>query len=182
MPLSSPVPRTLRHHRTIECSGFLREDGLWDIEGHLLDVKNYDFPRHGGGFIMAGEPFHEMWIRLTIDDDFLIHTVEAVTDHGPASLCGKVAEDFRVLEGLRIGKGFTRQVRELLGGVKGCVHLVDLLTPMATAAFQTLFSTREARAAQDPNRARPPIIDQCHALASDGEFVKQYWPQFYTGP
>ncbi|MBF0560943.1 MAG: DUF2889 domain-containing protein [Alphaproteobacteria bacterium] len=182
MPLSTPAPREMRHRRTIQCSGYRRADGMWDIEGYLLDVKTYDFPSHGRGEIKAGEPFHEMWIRLTVDEEFLIHDVEAVTDNGPTSLCGAVASDFNVLKGLHIGKGFNRRVKELLGGVHGCVHLVDLLGPIATAAFQTLYSTREAKAATDPNRSRPPIIDQCHALASDGELVKLYWPQFYTGP
>ena len=31
------------HNRTVHCEGFLREDGLWDIEGHLRDTKTYSF-------------------------------------------------------------------------------------------------------------------------------------------
>ena len=182
MPLSQPAPRQMLHQRTVQCSGYRREDGLWDIEGYLKDVKSYDTPNHdSGSMIKAGDPIHEMRIRLTIDDEFLIHAVEAVIDHGPVSVCCKIAADFTVLKGLHISKGFNRKVKELLGGVKGCVHLVDLLTPVATAAFQTLFATREAKEAEKPDRDRPPIIDQCHALASDGDVVKRHWPQFYTG-
>ena len=33
MPLPAPAPRTLKHTRAIECTGYEREDGLWDIEG-----------------------------------------------------------------------------------------------------------------------------------------------------
>jgi hypothetical protein len=28
---------------------------------------------------------------------------------------------------------------------------------------------------------KPPILDTCHALASDGPVVKRFWPAFYTG-
>ena len=38
MPLSTSAPRQLMHNRAIECRGYQREDGLWDIEGHLVDT------------------------------------------------------------------------------------------------------------------------------------------------
>ena len=41
MPLSTPAPRQLMHNRAIECRGYQREDGRWDIEGHLVDTKTY---------------------------------------------------------------------------------------------------------------------------------------------
>jgi hypothetical protein len=31
MPLSDPAPRQLAHTRAIECKGYERADGLWDI-------------------------------------------------------------------------------------------------------------------------------------------------------
>lgn len=181
MPLSAAAPRELRNTRQTQFRGYRRDDGLWDIEGYLIDVRAYGFPTHDRGEVPPGEPLHEMWLRITIDDDFLIHDVEAVIDNGPAFLCGEIAADFQVLKGLRIGPGFNRQVRDLLGGVKGCVHLVDLLAPVATAAYQTLFPEREKKASSDPNRDRPGIIDQCHALAGDGPLVKKFWPKFHTG-
>ena len=39
MPLSAPtVARTPQHIRRIHFNSFVREDGLWDIEGELLDT------------------------------------------------------------------------------------------------------------------------------------------------
>ena len=32
MPLSAPLPRSMRHRRAITVEAYLREDGLWDIE------------------------------------------------------------------------------------------------------------------------------------------------------
>lgn len=33
--------RRLIHQRHVECRGYLRPDGLWDIEGRLEDVKTH---------------------------------------------------------------------------------------------------------------------------------------------
>ena len=43
MPLENPVKRECLHSRNIVCNGFLRNDGLWDIEARLIDTKSYDF-------------------------------------------------------------------------------------------------------------------------------------------
>mgnify|MGYP003347084041 CR=1 FL=1 len=83
---------------------------------------------------------HDMSIRLTLDHKFTIVDVEAVTDKSPYQICGNVAPDFKKLIGLRIGGGFHREVRARLGGVHGCTHIVELLGPVATTAFQTVSS------------------------------------------
>jgi hypothetical protein len=43
MPLSTSADREPLHTRSITCRGYRRADGLWDIEGHLRDVKDYSF-------------------------------------------------------------------------------------------------------------------------------------------
>ncbi len=183
MPLSTAAPRTALHRRTIECQGFRREDGLWDIEARLVDTKTYAFEnRDRGGMVQPGEPLHEMLVRVTIDDDFLIRSVEAVTEAGPFAPCGEISPAFSALAGLRIGKGFPAEVRRRFGGVHGCTHIVELFGPIATTAYQTLFPARESRAAEKSDRERPRVIDQCHALAADGPVVARLWPEFHTGP
>ena len=70
---------------------------------------------------------------------------------------------------------------KLLGGVNGCTHLVELLGPVATTAFQTIYPIKSRRQESRPDAKKPLMLDSCHALASDGEIVKRHWPQFYTG-
>jgi hypothetical protein len=181
MPLSPPVAREPLHRRQIECRGYRRADGLWDIEGHIVDTKSYGFPNHDRGQIYAGEPLHEMWVRLTIDDEMRVHDVEAVTDAGPYRVCPDIAPKFSVLKGLRIAPGWNMKVRELLGGVNGCTHLVELLGPVATVAYQTLVSLRQKRLDQMAQERRPSVIDSCHAYRSDGEVVQRRWPKYFTG-
>jgi len=182
MPLSPPVAREPLHRRQIECRGYRRADGLWDIEGHIVDTKTYSFPNRDRGEIRAGEALHEMWVRLTIDDDMLVKEVEAVTDNGPYRVCPDITPNFQVLKGVRIAPGWTQKTRELLGGVKGCTHLVELLGPVATVAYQTLVALRMKKLDATPKDKRPSVIDSCHAYKSDGKVVQRRWPQFYTGP
>ncbi len=42
---------------------------------------------HRGGVIKAGEAVSHMWLRFTIDLDFLIHEVHAASDQTPFSIC-----------------------------------------------------------------------------------------------
>ncbi|MFQ5971951.1 MAG: DUF2889 domain-containing protein [Alphaproteobacteria bacterium] len=182
MALPEPAQRELIHERHVHCHGYRRADGLWDIEGHLTDTKTYDFENQDRGTVEAGTPVHDMWIRLTIDDRFLVRDVIAVTDRGPFRVCADITPNFQRLKGLKIGPGWSRNVRRLLGGTEGCTHLVELLGPMATTAFQTIFPLRqrEAESKRTPGR-KPRLLNTCHVFKSDGETVRKHWPEFYTG-
>jgi hypothetical protein len=208
MPLPAPAAREHLHTRTVTCHGFLRQDGLWDIEGHIVDVKTYPFENEWRGKVEAGTPVHEMWIRLSIDDRMEIKAVAAATDHSPFQICPDILPNFQRLVGLKIGHGFTREVRARLGGPEGCTHIVEMLQQVATVAFQTTVAKRAqalrkqqkegakpaevtADPAQTPAPAvasagapkrRPIVIDTCHAWKSDGPLVERYLPEFFTAP
>jgi hypothetical protein len=189
MPLSKPVAREPIHKRTVTCTGYLREDGLWDIEGNLVDQKTYAFPNESRGEVPPGEPVHGMWIRMTVDESLTIRDMEAVTDYGPFAICPAITPNFKRMIGVQIGKGFRREIKQRVGGTEGCTHLVEMLGPLATTAFQSVFPYQEKRRRENPEiakkegpRERPRILDTCHALASDGEVVKNHWPEFYEGP
>ena len=177
MPLSAPAPRRKIHQRQIVCDGFEREDGLWDIEARMTDVKTYTLEnRDRGGQIPAGEPLHDMALRLTIDLEYRIHAVEAVIDDAPFKVCPRITGTFERLVGKQIGPGWTRLTRQLFSGTQGCTHLMELLGPIATTAFQ---ATHFARKNQPPSREKPRVINSCHALAADGEVVRDFWPEHY---
>ena len=197
MPLSPPVGRQHLHTRRVTCQGFFREDGLWDIEGRITDEKSYEHANEWRGPLKPGDFVHDMSIRLTLNDRFTIVDVDAVSDKSPYRICGDVTPDFKKLIGLRVGGGFHREVRARLGGVHGCTHIVELLGPVATTAFQTISSgkarelERAHRAKSDPApredapskpRRKPYVIDTCHAWAADGPVVKRWAPDFYSGP
>ena len=184
MPLSPAVSRSLDHVRTITCTGYRRDDGLWDIEGHLTDTKSYDFDNEHRGRVEKGEAVHDMCLRLTLDDAFLIHDVEAVTDASPYSICPDITGNFSRLKGLTIGSGWRREVRTRVGGVHGCTHLVELLGPMATTAYQTIHSARAGEWSPEPTAAagttrRPRLLNSCHAFGQSSPVVARNWPEYF---
>ena len=182
MPLASAAPRKLIHTRQIECKGYEREDGLWDIEAHLVDTKSVPHSRrHGGRDRNPGEPVHEMWLRLTIDLDMVVHDVEAVTDAGPYPTCGDITINFKRLIGLKIGLGWRKEIRARVGGIEGCTHIVELLGPLGTTAFQATGRAREARSAGKPINKKPYQIGSCHIYSEDSSAVRERWPQWAKG-
>ncbi|ALG67442.1 DUF2889 domain-containing protein [Beggiatoa leptomitoformis] len=179
-----PVTRQLLHTRRIECCGYHREDGLWDIEAYLIDTKSYSFPNKFRDSIQAGEPLHALGLRLTLDDNLLIHEATAIIDASPFAVCPEITPRFALLKGLQIATGWNRKVKNLLGDIKGCTHLVELLAPLATTAYQTIYGAtkekREQEMAEHPDK-KPALLDSCHALDCNGVVVKTFFPRFYTG-
>ena len=185
MPLPDAGPRELIHTRRIECHGYKRQDGLWDIEGSLTDGKSYPFGNEYRGEVKPGEFIHEMWLRLVVDDSLTIQGVDAATDHSPYAVCPAILPNFQQLKGLKIAKGFNARAFELFGGVQGCTHHVELIGRLATVAFQTIFPYRN-RMARAEGRAsnasrKPRLLNTCHAFAEDGEIARKLWPELSAG-
>ena len=175
--LSSPAPRKVIHTRRIQCQGFRREDGLWDIEAQLIDTKTYPFPkRELGTWLPPGEAVHEMEIRATVDDSMTIQKIEARTVNSPFGLCVEVADGLACLEGVSLGAGFMRVVQERLGHNRGCVHLVGMLAQLAATAHQTIPTL--LRLERPPSVETPWFIDTCKVMAADSPVVRQIWPQY----
>ena len=137
--------------------------------------------RDGGRERQPGDPVHNMWLRLTIDLDLKIHEVEAHTDSSPYEHCGSITVNFKKLVGLTIGPGWRKAIAERVGGVLGCTHLVELLGPLGTTAFQATGRAREARNAGKPVSKKPYQINSCHIYKDDAPAVLERWPDFYTG-
>jgi hypothetical protein len=188
MPLSPGAPRKPIHTRHIECHGYLREDGLWDIEGHITDVKTYPFHNEWRGWMEPGTPIHDMTIRLTVDNAFVVQAVETAMDGSPYPICAGVLPNFQRLVGLQIQSGWRRRVRELLGGTEGCTHMVEMLSPLATVVLQTIrpykrFLVKESLAdgEADPTVRRPQQIDTCYSWSREREVVRRYLPEHFAG-
>src|SRR5688572_30805090 len=151
MPLPRPANRKLMHNRVIDCRGYERDDGLWDIEGRLTDTKSYTwFNRGSVGDLPAGQPAHDMWIRLTIDLNMVIHDAVACTDAGPYSPCGDITAKFVKLNGVRIERGWTKKLRDIIGGANACTHQWELLGRVAAVAYQSADYARQNKFPRKP--------------------------------
>jgi Protein of unknown function (DUF2889) len=180
--------RELLHRRDFSFNAYLRSDGLYEIEGRMTDRKNYAFPNEWRGTIAPNEPLHDMRVRVVLDETFTIAEVTAETAASPFEICPAITPGLVALKGERIGKGWTKLLRQKFGGDRGCTHHVELLRTLATVAFQTIYGDQQRRrretrsvpptAGGDAGK-RPDFIGTCHALAADSEVVKRNWPEFY---
>lgn len=177
MPLPENPHRKALHTRQVTCRGYQRDDGLWEIDGHLVDTKTYSIENRWRGDMKPGDQIHGMWLRLVIDNQLVVHDCIAISDYNPFPCCDEITPLFKRLIGEKIGPGWNRRVKELVGGVQGCTHLTDLVAPVTTTAFQTMgdFSKQEGGKIEE----KPFYIDGCHALDSSGPIVQEFHPMFF---
>jgi len=178
MPLSPVTSRARLHSRRVTYEGFQRSDGLFDIEGHLTDVKDHDTTLLSG-VRAAGEAIHDMWVRVTIDRDFVIRDIEAQTDEMPyPGGCDSITPHYRALIGADLLKGFRKRLHDAMGHVRGCTHLTEMLSSLPTAAVQTFAGLRQR---EDEGTGKPFQLDRCHALETSSDTVRRYYPRWYRG-
>lgn len=181
MPLSPPISRrALKHTRAIQIEAFARDDGLWDIDAHITDIKTRD-AKLASGLRPAGTPMHDLWLRLTIDTQLNVVSAEAVSDAVPyPTYCDTIGSTYQKLVGLNLVRGFRNGVKERLSGIQGCTHLTELAQVLPTAAIQAfageVIDTRDG--AEVDQQQKPFQLDRCHALRTDGAAVAQYYPRW----
>ncbi|MBC7512956.1 MAG: DUF2889 domain-containing protein [Herminiimonas sp.] len=183
MPLSPPSPRrALKHTRTICVEGFAREDGLWDIDARITDIKTMDVPI-ASGVRPAGMPLHDLLLRLTVDTRLTIVAVDVTSDAVPyPGQCDIIGPAYQKLVGLNLMHRFRADVKARVGGIAGCTHLTEMAQILPTAAMQALAGVvfGERGGARDMNPEKPIQLDRCHALRSGGEAVARYYPRWYV--
>jgi len=165
------------HTRSITFEGFKRNDGLWDIEGRLVDVKDHDLDLRDR-MRKRGEPIHDISVRVTIDKAMNVIDVAACADATPfVGTCETIVPDYRKIIGLNLFKGFLKAIKTLFGDTRGCAHLSELLMALPTAAFQTF----AGEAKHGEQEKKPFHLDRCHALSTDSDVVRRFYPRWYRG-
>lgn len=133
---------------------------------------------------LTGEKFspgiiHHMSIRLLINcSNFVIEDVDVDLIAVPRDVCRETLQSLQPIKGLTIARGFTSKVKKLVGGIKGCTHLLELLLAMAPAAVQG-FAAHQLRKPRgfDSDQAElitKYLINTCHAWREDGPFVETH--------
>jgi len=177
--------RRLMHRRSIECTGYLRDDGLWEVEARLLDTKPFVQHDRFRGELQPGDPVHDIGLRLAVDDSLTIREAQTMMRATPYPTCIDVEPILQRLVGERIGKGWREIVRRKIGRLETCTHLSELLGPAVTTLFQTMTHGKspEGRDAMDHHGTvseRPFFIDGCYSWRADGPIVAEIFPQFAT--
>ena len=168
MPLPKAHPRKQQHNRLINSAAFLRDDGLWDIEARMTDIKSETVESEVRDYVPAGEPFHDIRVRVTIDAALKVHEASASIDASPFETCPNIADAYKKLIGTHIRPGWRSRVKELVGGVSGCTHINELLPVIATTAFQALWSQSDDATKKQGYKV---MLDSCHVWSRDGEVI-----------
>jgi hypothetical protein len=179
--VTDEIERTEVHHRQIDIRFFRRSDGLYEVEGRLLDRKSHAFRRPlQDSETPPGQPLHDITVRLVADENSLVHDASASYSAAPFALCHQAAQTLEPLIGLRIGGGWNKRVRELLGGAASCTHIVELLGPMASTLHQGFAPKRIARMREPGNEEHKSKLDSCYSYGRDREVVARLWPHLAT--
>ncbi len=178
--LPAPAPRRHLHDRKITYRGYLRDDGLWDIEGELRDSKSFPISLGYRGDMPADAAIHNMLIRITIDDNMVIHDIAAVMPYTPYRECTPATDAIKNVIGLQMGRGWKKKIEGAIGGLDGCTHVRELLSGAATAAYQTVYPYRSHNSKVKSSEVTEPPkhLNQCKAWDLKGAVVMRYFPQF----
>ncbi|MCX7264938.1 MAG: DUF2889 domain-containing protein [Burkholderiales bacterium] len=114
------------HHRQIDLRFYSRSDGLYEVEGRLIDTKTLPFKRQLSPVdTPAGAPIHNILVRLIVDETLLVHDAVAIMNATPFDTCTGAATTLAPLKGLRIGQGWNTRIREHLSGAASCTPCID---------------------------------------------------------
>lgn len=174
------VTREEIHHRQIDMRGYRRSDGLFEVTACLTDRKPVDFTPPGDArMIAAHAPIHDLGVTLVFDGDMIVRAVSTFIKSHPYAQCPGGGDSLQALVGLRIGAGWNSEVRKRLPSCDTCTHLKEILTPLATAAYQTMVGFRPSSLNEYDSNGKPVKIDSCYAYGASRDLVKRLWPEHH---
>jgi hypothetical protein len=143
--------RQLVHGRQLVCRAYRRDDGHWDVEGRLADVKTCDVALPGGARVAAGEPYRALALALTVDDAFTVRDARVevdVTTAGPARGAGAQAARAALL-GQRIDALGAIETSKRFLRAADCADLSELLGALIATARETIPPPRATLSRRD---------------------------------
>ena len=178
--------RPLNHERSITYRSFERADGLFEIEGHLRDIKGYAYFDRERGTLPPGAPVHDIFAVLALDTNMTVHDFRYELRATPFHYC-LGAVDPSKLVGAGIGRGWRAALSAAFGPHGGCTHLRELVFGMGTIAFQTVSALRDQKmfsaGGTDADRTQEPFfLGGCHSWAHESPVVERYFPQYHRKP
>lgn len=165
------------HSRQIQITTYEGATDSIIVEGILHDERLLDTYRLAGEIDPPGT-IHHLIIRMEVKGPSL--TIEDIAVEMPTiphEACIETLDCLAPVKGMPIASGFTAKVKDLVGGINGCCHLLALLTAMAPAAVQGAWSAMAAEPI-DPATYLPVALDRvkntCRIWREDGPLMKDW--------
>jgi hypothetical protein len=165
------------HRRQFDIVIYETRNPFFFVEGRLVDTR-YRKSHYMNGTTKPRGTLHHMMIRMQVSlPGLVIEDIEARMKTAPRNECREVEKSLSGIRGTPIAAGFTRKVKNLYGGARGCTHLIALLLAMGTAAVQGAWSI-SAQHPISPSSFSPRSLklleNTCHLWRSDGPLVPEY--------
>jgi hypothetical protein len=181
LPTAAPE-RQLKHRRSIDVQIYARGNGLWEVDARVTDIKTHDTVL-AEQVRPAGDPIHDMLLRIVIDEAFEIHEAGSLSAWMPyVGRCDDHGDAYCQLVGLNLMRNFRRELMARLGSARGCTHLTELAQVLPTAVVQAFAGEVIDTLGSGPEAQQPFQIDRCHALRADGPVVQEFYPRWYRRP
>jgi hypothetical protein len=154
-------------------------NGLWEVDARLVDTKTRNAAM-AAGIRRAGEPVHEMLLRLVVDEQLNIIEAGSETLWMPyPAQCAEHGDAYSRLVGLNLLQGFRAAVKERLGGILGCTHLTEMTQVLPTAVIQAFAGEVIDHPRTTPSSARYRS-NRCHGAARRRRRrCRTYYPRWY---
>jgi hypothetical protein len=198
--MSASLPPTIEHPDLPEPDYPLLHDRIYSVRSYRkspteLLLRGQVQDRKPAGLYVPTDPdpltVHHMILDLVVRFPGLeIVDAELVMETHPHAGCPSIVDHYKKLIGLSIARGFSRQLRELFGGPRGCTHTTALLQAMAPVAIQSMWSMLVGRdgdegtpvgidtpsadpaAEREERRQRLAFnVNTCHVWQEDGEVL-----------
>ncbi len=118
------------HTRDIQLATYPHTGSRVIVHGVLKDERYIRIFDVTGAVIEPGI-IHHMDVKLLIKPDpLMIEDAEAKMIQVPMTECTTTLDTIEKLKGLEIKSGFSKNIRDIMGGKKGCTHLCQLVIAM----------------------------------------------------
>ncbi len=155
--------------RKIELNVFDLGDHKVLVEGKLLDTRTSVNPEETRTGII-----HDLIGRIWVQGPNLtISAVEAEMPHIPQQECTEVLPGMQRLVGVKIVTGFTQKVKDLIGDVNGCFHMMNLfmaMGPVAVQGYRAIYGRKPGARSLD-NPIYSHLVNSCYFWRKDGPHV-----------
>ena len=172
------ITREPMHRRLIDLQGYLRSDGLWEVEAELQDTKTYEIDLMERGRVPVGGFLHHMRFVLVVNESLEIIDTRAEMLATPYPDCNGAQRQYKELIGLRIRSGWLEEAKQVIGKQTGCTHLTELLPAMATAVIQTIrgYQIQQDREKKMARKGKEIMLNSCYGFRQGGRAQIALWP------
>ncbi|MDC3237346.1 DUF2889 domain-containing protein [bacterium] len=166
------------HTRDISLATYPHTDSSVIVHGVLKD-KRYKKIFDITGDILEPGVVHHLDVKLLIKPDPLtIEDAQAQMIKVPMPECSDTLDTVEELKGLEIRSGFSKTIRDIMGGKKGCAHLCQLIIVMSQEIVQGWLTQNRNEKSPIPKDldsfvGKKFIIDSCRMWTNKGPKIKK---------